>query len=189
MRQAVAVPVALLVAVALLAVVARAVRVDGQEKDVLAGAAPASGSAAANVEVKLVQTAQKTLDRLTPKPSLTFKPISGNINDKNQFFIEALDPTARFQTILGFGGAFTEAASLNFAALNPTLQHLILEAYWGQDGIGYSIGRVHMNSCLILLSHNHQSSIINHQSSIINQSHSHNLCQVTFAWRATTLTT
>ena len=48
---------------------------------------------------------------------------------------------------MGFGGAFTEAAALNFGRLPSTNQDQLLEAYFGHTGIGYSLGRVHINSC------------------------------------------
>ena len=51
------------------------------------------------------------------------------------------------QSILGFGGAFTESASLNFASLPPSGQSALLEALFGSTGLGYTLGRTHMNSC------------------------------------------
>ena len=52
-----------------------------------------------------------------------------------------------FQTIFGFGGAFTEAAAVNFAQLPAALQFQLIDAYFGPNGLGYSVGRVPMNSC------------------------------------------
>jgi len=49
--------------------------------------------------------------------------------------------------ILGFGGAFTEAASLNFHSLDKEGQEAVLELLFGKTGLGYSKGRIHMNSC------------------------------------------
>ena len=49
--------------------------------------------------------------------------------------------------ILGFGGAFTEAASLNFHSLDKEGQETVLELLFGKSGLGYSKGRVHINSC------------------------------------------
>lgn len=51
------------------------------------------------------------------------------------------------QTFDGFGGAFTEAASVNWHALSPKNQQAFMDAYFGRDGLRYSIGRTHMNSC------------------------------------------
>jgi glucosylceramidase len=57
--------------------------------------------------------------------------------------------TARqFQEIEGFGGAFTEAAAVNWLALSPARREQVLEAYFDPEaGHGYSLCRVHMGSC------------------------------------------
>ena len=49
--------------------------------------------------------------------------------------------------ILGFGGAFTEASSLNFHSLDTEGQEAVLELLFGKTGLGYTKGRVPMNSC------------------------------------------
>lgn len=49
--------------------------------------------------------------------------------------------------IVGFGGAFTEAAAHNFHKLSATAQAKFLEAYFGEEGIAYTLGRIHINSC------------------------------------------
>lgn len=51
------------------------------------------------------------------------------------------------QMILGFGGAFTEASAVNFDLLPIHVQDRVIELYFGNSGIGYSMGRVHINSC------------------------------------------
>ena len=54
----------------------------------------------------------------------------------------------QYQTILGFGGAFTEAASINFYKLPEIVQDKVLELYFSKDnGINYRMGRVPINSC------------------------------------------
>jgi len=50
-------------------------------------------------------------------------------------------------TILGFGGAFTEASALNFERLSKEGQETALDLLFGKDGLGYSIGRFPINSC------------------------------------------
>jgi O-glycosyl hydrolase len=49
--------------------------------------------------------------------------------------------------ILGFGGAFTEASALNLNRLSETGRQAALELLFGRSGLGYALGRVHMNSC------------------------------------------
>jgi glucosylceramidase len=59
-----------------------------------------------------------------------------------------VDPSRRFQTMEGFGGAFTEAAAVCWQALRPTQQEAVLQAYFGHpSGHDYTLCRVHMNSC------------------------------------------
>lgn len=53
-----------------------------------------------------------------------------------------------FQTWLGFGGAITEAAAYNLSKLSAEQRTKILQAYYHPDqGLGYTYGRVHINSC------------------------------------------
>lgn len=59
-----------------------------------------------------------------------------------------LDPTRRFQTMEGFGAAFTEAAAVQWQALCPAQQEVVLTGYFDKaEGHGYTLCRVHMNSC------------------------------------------
>lgn len=54
----------------------------------------------------------------------------------------------RFQTLLGFGGAFTEAAAVTWQGLGPSEREQLLRDYFDRDsGHGYTMCRVHMNSC------------------------------------------
>ena len=51
------------------------------------------------------------------------------------------------QEILGFGGAFTEAAASIYQKLETERKEEIIQAYFGADGNGYTMGRTHINSC------------------------------------------
>ena len=54
----------------------------------------------------------------------------------------------RFQTHLGFGGAFTEAAATVWQGLPEGARAQLLRDYFDpSEGHGYTLGRVHMNSC------------------------------------------
>ena len=46
-----------------------------------------------------------------------------------------LHPETSYQRIQGFGGAFTEAAAINFFSMPVTQQQSILEAYFGKTGV------------------------------------------------------
>jgi len=59
----------------------------------------------------------------------------------------ALQPAEKYQTITGFGGAFTEASASVLNKLSAENRRKVLEAYFGPSGARYSLTRTHMNSC------------------------------------------
>lgn len=56
-------------------------------------------------------------------------------------------PEIKDQTIKGFGGAFTEAAGSTLLKLPEDKQEEIIQAYFGKEGLHYSLCRTHINSC------------------------------------------
>lgn len=58
-----------------------------------------------------------------------------------------LHPESTFQTITGFGGAFTESSAYLLNQLSEENRNRVLEAYFGESGARYSLTRTHMNSC------------------------------------------
>ena len=59
-----------------------------------------------------------------------------------------VDTTRRFQRLEGFGGAFTEAAATTWLKLSAPQREAFLRACFDpQHGHGYTLCRVHMNSC------------------------------------------
>lgn len=48
----------------------------------------------------------------------------------------------RYQRIIGFGGAFTDASGLNILSLPEPMQEMILKAYYSANGLEYTLGRV-----------------------------------------------
>ena len=90
-------------------------------------------------------TCHDTGDKLTPTKLQPFTPLPQPQENDPCIF---LDPTHRFQTIVGFGGAFTDSAAENFYKLSPAKQQEVLTAYFSPDkGIGYTLGRTTINSC------------------------------------------
>lgn len=88
-------------------------------------------------------TAKDTNDRLTQQPSLEFGP--GQPMDTASVFVH---PGKQFQTLTGFGGAFTEAAAVTWLKLSQANRERVLRAYFDQTaGHGYSLCRTHINSC------------------------------------------
>jgi len=92
--------------------------------------------------VKVYLTARDTQDRLTFKGNKTFE-MNKNIDKAIEVFEDET-----YQTIEGFGGAFTEAASYNFYKLGEKNRREILKAYFdSEEGNGYNLCRTHINSC------------------------------------------
>ncbi len=59
----------------------------------------------------------------------------------------ALNPEKKYQTITGFGGAFTESSAYLLNKLSKANRNEILKAYFSKEGANYSLTRTHMNSC------------------------------------------
>ncbi|KAI1716634.1 glycosyl hydrolase family 30 TIM-barrel domain-containing protein [Ditylenchus destructor] len=53
-----------------------------------------------------------------------------------------VDGSKTYQEIFGFGGAFTDAAGIQFKALSEGSLQKLLESYFGERGINYTVGRV-----------------------------------------------
>ena len=97
----------------------------------------------AGKSIHWVRTAQGIGERLSNQAPLAFTnepaPDVASIT---------VDDGTRFQTIEGFGGAFTEAAAVTLYKMPPEKQAEILKAYFDpQDGHGYALCRTHINSC------------------------------------------
>lgn len=59
-----------------------------------------------------------------------------------------VDPNKSFQTLVGIGGALTDASAETFAKLPADKQEAFIKSYYdANEGIGYSLGRTNMNSC------------------------------------------
>ncbi len=58
-----------------------------------------------------------------------------------------INPKKQYQTITGFGGAFTESSAYLLNKLSKENRNKILNAYFSREGANYSLTRTHMNSC------------------------------------------
>ncbi|GJM81894.1 glycosyl hydrolase [Paenibacillus sp. HMSSN-139] len=57
-------------------------------------------------------------------------------------------PEQTYQTVMGFGGAFTEAAAYTLSRISPQKRDEVIRRYFDpQEGLGYTLGRVHIHSC------------------------------------------
>uniref|UniRef100_A0A914IFM8 Glucosylceramidase n=1 Tax=Globodera rostochiensis TaxID=31243 RepID=A0A914IFM8_GLORO len=69
-------------------------------------------------------------------------------NDEDGLLEIRVDATKKFQTVLGFGGAFTDAAGYNLNTLSSSTRATLLRAYFDKHiGIRYTLGRVVMGAC------------------------------------------
>src|SRR5436190_17552058 len=96
-------------------------------------------------EVGVYTTADKSNHRLSRTDTLIFKHLGQPLETQICVFV---DPTRTFQTILGIGGALTDASAETFAKLSPAKQQEILTAYFDVNtGIGYTLARTNIHSC------------------------------------------
>lgn len=97
-------------------------------------------------QVVVVRTSQSFADRLTVLAPLRLEgPPSRRREGEPSVVVE---PGVVYQTFLGFGGSFTESACDLFQALGPSNQERVAEAcFSARHGLGYRLGRVHINSC------------------------------------------
>ena len=103
-----------------------------------------SGSGSAS-HVAAYVTAEGTGQRLARTADLELVPKPQPLETEKTIF---LVPSKRFQRFLGIGGALTDAAAETFYRLPKARQAEILKAYYDpKEGIGYSLGRTHINSC------------------------------------------
>src|SRR5438045_1568019 len=90
-------------------------------------------------EVAVYTTADKSNHRLTVTDTLAFKHLGQPLETQICVFV---DPGRRFQTMLGIGGALTDAAAETFAKLPQAKRREILNAYFDvTSGIGYTLAR------------------------------------------------
>lgn len=92
--------------------------------------------------VEVIQTSKEG-DRGAAKSNLVFAA-----DDGSSLPTITIDTTAKFQTILGFGGAITEATVYNLSKIGPQKRNEILnECFNPYTGSGYTVNRTHINSC------------------------------------------
>jgi glucosylceramidase len=90
-------------------------------------------------------TAQKTDMRIAKSGELSFQELKQPLESEPCVFVDA---SKSFQTMIGFGGAITDASAETFAKLTPESQQELLKAYYDKEnGIAYEIVRTNMNSC------------------------------------------
>ena len=97
------------------------------------------------LEAKVYITEESTNQLLSDCGSRLFEPLD---QPEEHFPTIMIDPHKTFQTIEGFGGAFTDAASVTFGKLPHDSQEKILKACFdSSEGNGYTLCRTTIHSC------------------------------------------
>jgi glucosylceramidase len=95
--------------------------------------------------LSVYSTADKTNLRLSPTETLEFQDFTPLVEKEISVFV---DPSKTFQSLLGIGGALTDASAEVFAKLPKHQQDQLIEAYYSTTkGIGYTLARTNIASC------------------------------------------
>jgi glucosylceramidase len=96
-------------------------------------------------DVTVYTTADNSDLRISATDKIQFKRLGQPLETQICVFV---DPRRTFQTILGIGGALTDAAAETFAKLPEPKQRELLSAYFdARSGIGYTLARTNIHSC------------------------------------------
>jgi glucosylceramidase len=108
------------------------------------GSDNAPGAAALRT-ADVYMTAEGTADRMSKKASLAFAPL---VQPEEATPTIILDDGKMFQTVVGIGGALTDAAAETFYKMPAVKQQEILTALFDrQSGSGFSLCRTSIHSC------------------------------------------
>lgn len=96
-------------------------------------------------KVTVYNTAEKTNQRLSPAAgTLSFTELKQPLETQISVFV---DPNKTFQTVMGIGGAITDASAETFGKIPKDKQKEILDAYYDVNkGIGYTLARTTIHS-------------------------------------------
>ncbi len=90
-------------------------------------------------------TAENTALKISQTGTLQFHTAQQPIEKDIWVFV---DPSQKYQSIVGIGGAITDAAAETFAKLPESAQKELLTAFYdSKNGLGYSIIRTNIGSC------------------------------------------
>ena len=100
---------------------------------------------AANKTVKVYVTEKGSNKRLSETETLKFTSEAQPPETETLVFV---DPSQKFQTMLGIGGALTDAVAETFYKLSKEKQKELLGALYDKNlGIGYTLARTNIQSC------------------------------------------
>lgn len=93
---------------------------------------------------RIILTNSKTNEKLADKGTVKFEKFAQPKENEACIFV---DPDFKYQKLIGIGGAITDAAAETFYKMPKDKQKEIIEAYYGKNGLGYTVVRTNMNSC------------------------------------------
>ncbi|MFV0402023.1 MAG: glycoside hydrolase family 30 protein [Oscillospiraceae bacterium] len=100
-----------------------------------------------NRPIRVVETNYGKKKYLKEGKTLAFRPDKKGNDGQEQNILNVYDQV-HYQEILGFGGAFTEASTLNFSRVTAAQRAKLLEMYFDKEnGLGYTFCRTTINSC------------------------------------------
>ena len=94
--------------------------------------------------IMVYSTSKESDDRLALTNKLQFSESSQPLETEIAVFV---NPEKQFQKFIGIGGAITDASAEVFAKLSKDKQNELINAYYGVDGIDYSLLRTTIHSC------------------------------------------
>jgi glucosylceramidase len=101
------------------------------------------------MQFELITTTFQERKKQVNHQNVTFTPDKGIENN-----VVNLYPEIEYQTFEGFGGAFTDSAGYVFSLMSEPLKRRLLDAYFDPtEGAGYTLGRIHLDSCDFSLEH------------------------------------
>ncbi len=96
-------------------------------------------------QVSVYTTAQNTDLRLSLSQEEPFLKAQQPLETQVAIFVQ---PDKTYQTMVGIGGALTDASAEVYASLDEARQQQFMQAYFDQEkGIGYTFARTHIHSC------------------------------------------
>ena len=92
--------------------------------------------------IKTIRTSKNSSDRLNVVENISMS------KNKDSEAIISIDSQKTYQKMLGFGGAFTEAAAITLSKMSDDLRAEAIKMYFDpEEGLSYNLGRVHIHSC------------------------------------------
>jgi len=95
--------------------------------------------------VTIYSTVENTTNRISPTGTVLFETTGQPYENQICVFV---NPNKKFQTLIGIGGAITDASAEVFAKLSKEQQDAFLQSYYSStEGIGYTLARTNIHSC------------------------------------------